>query len=87
MAGLENADSPKVEPCLSCGEETAVGSVFFSDRYEGVGPDGKEFFVCAECLERLKQFDREGRFVDMSDPDVYLAITAAVQFSMRHGSI
>jgi hypothetical protein len=86
MADLENADDPKLEPCLSCGEETATGSTFFWDRHEGVGPDGK-FFVCSECLARLKRTDEEGRPVDMSDPDVYMAITAAVQFSIRHGSI
>jgi hypothetical protein len=37
------------EPCLGCGQETAVGSVFFSDRREITIPDGTRAFLCSEC--------------------------------------
>lgn len=32
---------PPTEPCASCGEETAVGSVFFSDRHAVELADGR----------------------------------------------
>lgn len=48
------AESPHLEPCLICGEETAVGSVFFSDRREAVLPDGTRGFLCSECIRRLR---------------------------------
>ena len=37
------------EPCAGCGEETAVGSIFFSDR-RSTSPDaGPRVFLCSEC--------------------------------------
>jgi len=42
------------EPCAGCGEETAVGSIFFSDRLtiprQGRSPD----FVCTLCESRIR---------------------------------
>ena len=32
--------NPHEEPCLKCGEETAIGSVFYSDRREVQLKDG-----------------------------------------------
>jgi len=32
--------NPNIEPCLACGEETAVGSVFYSDRHPAESKDG-----------------------------------------------
>jgi hypothetical protein len=40
-----NAD----EPCLGCGEETAPGSVFYSDRREMNRDDGVRVFLCSDC--------------------------------------
>jgi len=37
------------EPCVGCGEETAVGSVFFSDRRAIDRSDGVRVFLCSEC--------------------------------------
>lgn len=39
------------EPCLGCGQETAVGSVFFSDRREITISDGTRRF-CARSVRR-----------------------------------
>jgi CRISPR/Cas system-associated protein Cas10 (large subunit of type III CRISPR-Cas system) len=63
----------KEEPCVSCGEETAIGSVFFSDRREATAPDGSRYFVCSECLKRVT--NRE-QLVDLDDPDLYRSLTA-----------
>lgn len=48
------------EPCEGCGEETAVGSIFFSDRRRVEHPDGHRSYVCRLCDERLAA-DRHGR--------------------------
>jgi hypothetical protein len=42
------------EPCLSCGEETAVGSVFFSDRSTIERADSQSAFLCSLCDARLR---------------------------------
>ena len=49
-----NESNPHEEPCLSCGEETAVGSVFFSDRSAAKLPDGTPGFLCSECVRRIR---------------------------------
>jgi hypothetical protein len=43
-----------VEPCLGCGEETAIGSVFFSDRKVIEDPDGTRSYLCSSCVGRLR---------------------------------
>lgn len=53
--------NPHQEPCLMCGEETAVGSVFFSDRHAAELPDGTAGFICSECVARVRaRAHREG---------------------------
>jgi CRISPR/Cas system-associated protein Cas10 (large subunit of type III CRISPR-Cas system) len=47
------------EPCLSCGEETAVGSFFYSDRHEAQLPDGTRGFLCSECVKRVRAHGHE----------------------------
>lgn len=42
------------EPCLECGEETAVGSYFFSDRDNVELPNGTRGYVCSECANRIR---------------------------------
>ncbi len=37
------------EPCASCGEETAVGSVFFSDRMQVPRHGRPDAFLCGLC--------------------------------------
>jgi hypothetical protein len=42
------------EPCASCGEETAVGSVFFSDRLN-IPRDGRpDAFLCGLCDAQIR---------------------------------
>ena len=42
-----------VEPCLVCGEETAVGSVFYSDRWIVSRDDGSTAYLCSLCGARV----------------------------------
>jgi hypothetical protein len=60
-------NNDKEEPCLRCGEETAIGSVFFSDRREGRAPNGPRVFLCSECRKPIRPEDHS---VDWSDPEV-----------------
>ena len=41
------------EPCEVCGEETAAGSVFFSDRRVVQHADGSTAFVCTLCDQQI----------------------------------
>ena len=41
------------EPCEVCGEETAAGSVFFSDRRVVEHDDGSTAFVCTLCDQQI----------------------------------
>jgi hypothetical protein len=56
--------NPHDEPCLSCGEETAVGSVFYSDRNAALLPDGTPGFLRSECLKRVRS---KGSPIQMAD--------------------
>ena len=40
------------EPCMGCGQETAAGSIFFSDRREVDVADAKRVFLCSECQSK-----------------------------------
>ena len=42
------------EPCASCGEETAVGSVFYSDRVKVPQPGRPDVFLCGLCEAKLR---------------------------------
>jgi hypothetical protein len=46
--------NPHADPCLICGEETAVGSVFYSDRSDAKLPDGTRGYLCSECVRNLR---------------------------------
>jgi hypothetical protein len=41
--------SDPLEPCLNCHEETAAGSVFYSDRAEITRSDGTRVYLCSDC--------------------------------------
>lgn len=49
QTALETPPSTAVEPCFGCGEETAIGSVFFSDRRAIARSDGSSAYLCSEC--------------------------------------
>lgn len=42
------------EPCIRCGEETGVGSAWFSDRHMIDNPDGRRTFLCPLCDPRIR---------------------------------
>jgi hypothetical protein len=64
---LEIPTSSAEEPCLGCGQETAAGGVFFSDRREIAHSDGTRAFLCSECQARAHQA-RKGE--PLSDEDL-----------------
>ena len=70
MSGASDQDnqaagvSSAVEPCAGCGEETAVGSVFFSDRHTIRHDDGRQTFLCTLCDARIRSSRRGRRLTD-----------------------
>jgi hypothetical protein len=52
------------EPCLGCGEETAVGSAFWSDRRVVDQPGGARIHLCTLCLGRVAERHRRTRLTD-----------------------
>ena len=52
------------EPCSVCGEETAVGSVFFSDRRTIDRADGTVDYLCSLCDARLAAAHHQERMSD-----------------------
>jgi hypothetical protein len=52
------------EACLSCGEETAAGSVFYSDRRVIDREDGSRTYLCSLCAERLAASRHQKRLSD-----------------------
>ena len=54
MMNDPNESKRHEEPCLKCGEETAVGSFFYSDRRAAQLPDGPPGFLCSECVRRIR---------------------------------
>ena len=41
------------EACAGCGEETAIGSTFYSDRRQIDLKDGSHAFICSGCDRRI----------------------------------
>ncbi len=56
-----------VEPCDSCGEDTAVGSPLFFDRHTIERPDGSRSFLCSLCVAESRK--RRPSRMDASDQD------------------
>jgi hypothetical protein len=52
------------EPCLACGEETAVGSVFYSDRLAVTHDDSLSAYLCSLCRARVRSSGRGRRLTD-----------------------
>ena len=52
--------SSAAELCAACGEETALGSVFYSDRHTIVHADGRRSYLCSLCDSRIRS-SRRGR--------------------------
>jgi hypothetical protein len=71
MARNVNGGQGSGEACLGCGEDTAVGSAFYSDRREIARSDGSAAFICTLCDQRFAA-SRSGR--RMSDAELRSAI-------------
>jgi hypothetical protein len=52
------------EPCASCGEETAVGSPFFSDRLKIARYGRAGAFVCGLCNAQIRESHMPPRWTD-----------------------
>ena len=52
------------EPCLSCGEETAAGSVLYSDRRVIDRDNSPRTYLCSFCAERLAASRHQKRLSD-----------------------
>ena len=70
MSGGSPRSSSAREPCLGCGEETAVGSVFFSDRHTVEHADGTWTYLCTLCDARIRSSRRGKRLTDEEVRDI-----------------
>ena len=52
------------DPCIACGEQTAVGSVHYSDRRTIQRADGTPMYLCALCDTRAKSAAKGTRITD-----------------------
>ena len=59
------------EACAGCGEETAIGSAFYSDRRQIDLKDGGHAFICPGCDQRIAASRRGSR---MSEDELRQAI-------------
>jgi hypothetical protein len=64
MARSEPTGPTVREACAGCGEETAAGSAFYSDRREIDRQDGTHAFLCALCDQRVAASRRGTRMTD-----------------------
>ena len=53
-----------VEPCAICGEETTVGSPFYSDRRVVDHRSGTRSFICSSCLAEAQAKRGRRQFTD-----------------------
>jgi hypothetical protein len=72
--------SSRSELCALCGEETALGSVFYADRHTIEHEDGRRTYLCTLCNEHVRSSRRGQPLTDdeLRDPDangVLAAIT------------
>ena len=57
------------EPCAVCGEETAVGSVFFSDRHTVEKSDGTRT-LCAPCNASVRSARKGNEGKPLTDEEL-----------------
>ena len=57
-ASRDSAPPTASDPCVQCSEETAAGSVFFSDRLVVERTDGSQAFLCSDCYTRARAAKR-----------------------------
>ena len=64
MGKNETASPAGREPCLSCGERTATGSVVYSTRRVIDRDDGTRTYLCELCGEQLGAKHHKGQLSD-----------------------
>ena len=52
------------EPCARCGEETASGSFFYSDRHTITHANGRRSFLCEPCDTLIRSSHHSGSMTD-----------------------
>lgn len=70
MSGHPPRSSSAREPCVGCGEETAVGSIFFSDWHTIEQSDGTRTYLCTLCDARLRSSRKSKRQTDEEVRDI-----------------
>ena len=74
------------EPCVVCGVETAIGSVFYSDRHRIGEGRGEPTYLCAECLARIRSVRPRQRLTEKQVRDFVMnGSMAAIAWSNRGG--
>jgi hypothetical protein len=43
----------QIEPCMSCGDDTSVGTPLYSGRHQATDSNGRRVFLCASCNEEM----------------------------------
>lgn len=64
MSGGSPHSSTATEPCFGCGEATAAGSIFFSDRHTVEHSDGPRTYLCTLCDARIRSQRKGKRLTD-----------------------
>ena len=54
MSGSQTEANSDAERCLSCEEDTSVGSIFFSDRHTAELKDGTRGYLCSDCARKIR---------------------------------
>ncbi len=70
-------ESATREPCARCGEETAIGSIFFSDRMEIPGDGQPDMFLCSQCYATIRSSRKTAQMTD-AEFDTFVRNASAV---------
>jgi hypothetical protein len=71
MVSGETGGSKTDEACAGCGEETAIGSVFYSDRRLIEPKPGRTAFLCTLCDQRIAS---SGHGTQLTDEELRQAL-------------
>ena len=71
MTSSEPEEPAAREGCAGCGEDTAIGSVFYSDRRR-IDVSGSTAFLCTLCDQRIASSRHGAR---LTDEELHAALT------------
>ena len=80
---VEQSQSSAQQPCVSCGEETAVGSVHFSDRVTFPREGQTDVFLCSTCEARIRASGKPGQVTEQGVINVEWLMSAGDQVFFR----